>query len=252
VILNYMQYGNQGPHLIILHGLLGMLDNWHTLATKFGETMQVWTIDQRNHGKSPHVADMNYALMAEDLKEFMTQHSIPSAHVLGHSMGGKTAMQFSFLYPELIEKLIVVDIAPRAYDPSHDTIIDSLKKVDFSKVKKRSDADEQLAILVPDFSVRQFLLKNLAREGDTFKWKMNLKAIEEHYPEISAGITAKGKFDKPTLFLCASDTKYVTDDDKVEILQKFPAAQFVFMQSGHWIHAEAPDQFYEATINFLL
>ena len=135
--LNYKKYGETGQNLIILHGLFGMLDNWHTLAVRFGNDCQTWTIDQRNHGKSPHTDDIDYDLLAEDLLDFCDQHSINEPIVLGHSMGGKAAMQFALNYPDQISKLIVVDIAPKEYpEDGHDVHIDALQELNFDEIKR--------------------------------------------------------------------------------------------------------------------
>src|SRR3954465_8191150 len=132
--LNYKKYGKQGEHIIILHGLFGMLDNWHTLATQLGSQYQVWIVDQRNHGKSPHSEEFDYHILSGDLLDFMTQHNIPAAHIIGHSMGGKTAMQFAFEHPEKVNKLIIVDIAPRGYDAHHNEIIEALQEMDLKHI----------------------------------------------------------------------------------------------------------------------
>src|SRR5438093_768813 len=139
--LNYKKYGNKGEYVIILHGLFGMLDNWHSLSFRLADEFQVYTLDLRNHGKSPHSSEFSYPLLATDINDFLSQHRIPKTHLLGHSMGGKTAMQFAFEEPAKVNHLIVVDIAPKAYDPKHDAIIDALLSLDLSKVQNRQEAD---------------------------------------------------------------------------------------------------------------
>jgi|SRR6185437_6269585 len=253
MVLNYKKYGETGPHLIILHGLFGMLDNWHTLAVRFAGNFQVWTIDQRNHGKSPHSDDIDYNIMAKDLLDFCEQHQIEKPVVLGHSMGGKTAMQFALNYPEKISKLIVVDMAPKNYPPGgHDVYIDALQGLDLSKIKSRKDADEALQQKIPNEAVRQFLLKNLTREGDNYILKMNLDSLAKNYDKLAANIDIKGKFDKATLFISGGNSNYILESDMPDILKIFPKAQFVIIPGvGHWVHAEAPDVFYETVFKFL-
>lgn len=253
MILNFKKYGETGPHLIILHGLFGMLDNWHTLAVKFGEHFQVWAIDQRNHGKSPHTDDISYPLLAEDLEEFYEQHSIPEAIILGHSMGGKTAMEFAIGHPEKVSKLIVVDIAPKAYTgKGHDLLIQALQDLELDNIKRRNDADEALKQSIPVESTRQFLLKNLTREGDKYVLKMNLESLAEHYDKLIGNIEATGVFNKQTLFIKGGNSDYIEDGDKPLILDQFPKAEFITIPgSGHWVHAEAPLEFYNVVMEFL-
>ncbi len=251
--LNYKKYGETGPDLIILHGLFGMLDNWHSLAVRFGTDFQAWTIDQRNHGKSPHTDDIDYELLAKDLKDFCDEHQIEQPNVLGHSMGGKAAMQYAVNYPDQISKLIVVDMTPKQYpEDGHDIIINALNDLDMHKIKSRKDADEALSLKIPEEGVRQFLLKNLAREGDTYILKMNLESLSSNYEKLAANIEAKKPFEKETLFIRGEKSKYILDSDLPDILRIFPKAQFVTIPgAGHWVHAEAPDAFYEVVMKFL-
>ncbi len=251
--LNYKKYGETGPNLVILHGLFGMLDNWHSLAVRFGNDFQTWTTDQRNHGKSPHSEYIDYNILAADLLDFCDQHQIKQPIVLGHSMGGKAAMQFAMNYPDVISKLIVVDIAPKKYpEDGHDVYIDALEELDLTKIKSRKDADEALKPKIPQEYIRQFLLKNLSREGDRYILKMDLDSLSKNYSKLTANIEAKGKFEKDTLFINGEKSNYILDSDKPGILDLFPKVQFVTIPGvGHWVHAEAPDLFYEAVMKFL-
>ena len=251
--LNYKKYGDSGPALIILHGLLGSLDNWHSLATKFGEDYTVYTIDQRNHGKSPHSSKMSYTLMADDLYEFMQTHQLLKANIIGHSMGGKTAMQFAIHFPHLIDKLIVVDMSPRPSGAHHNTIFEALFSIDITKIRSRQEADQQLAGYIPEFAVRQFLLKNLGRdEKGNFKWKMNLKGIYDNYRHILKGIEPNAVFDKQTLFIKGGKSGYVQTEDEELIRKIFPASSIKTIEdAGHWVHAEAPEAFYMVAREFL-
>ncbi|MEX0967546.1 MAG: alpha/beta fold hydrolase [Bacteroidia bacterium] len=251
--LNFKKYGQDGPVLIILHGLFGSLDNWHTLAGRFAEDFCVFTVDQRNHGKSPHSDHHNYRLMAKDLAEFMEQHELKTAAVLGHSMGGKTAMQFAMQFPEKVEMLLVADMAPKAYDPHHDSIIEALENLDLDKVNKRNEADEQLAQYIKSEGVRLFLLKNLARkENGGYRWKMNLPVISDHYEEISAALEAGKPFEKPALFIRGENSNYILEEDQPDIRKIFPAALFATVKdAGHWLHADQPDTFYSIVKTFI-
>ncbi len=229
-----------------------MLDNWHTIAATMGNSFQVWTLDQRNHGKSPHTEDMSFKLMSADLDEFISQNNIPPCYLIGHSMGGKTAMQFAFDYPEKLVKLIIADIAPKGYDTSHDHIIEVLESVDFTKVNRRADAEAMLRLKIQDEGTVQFLLKNLNRNGDKYEWKMNLEAIKNHYDAIIGPVELGKVFDKPALFIKGGASDYITEGDKPEIKRQFPNAEFITFEGiGHWVHAEAPQLFMDTVIDFI-
>ena len=250
--LNYKAYGKGHP-LIILHGLLGSLDNWHSIARKLASDYRVFLVDQRNHGKSPHTDEMSYSAMAEDLKEFLQEHGLASAYVVGHSMGGKTAMQFALSYPEKVDKLISIDMDPQANDGGHETIFNALKAMDLDQIEKRSDADKQLQQYIENFGIRQFLLKNMERgpEGG-YQWKMNLPAIEKAYPHILEAVTSETPFQKPTLFLKGGASNYIRDKDLPVIQNLFPKASLKTVEGvGHWVHAEAPEAFINALEGFL-
>lgn len=253
--LNYKTYGSYGHPVIILHGLLGMLDNWQTQSKKYAEAgFKVYAVDQRNHGKSPHSDTFNYEVMADDVKNFMEEHHISSAHVLGHSMGGKTAMQFALMYPELVDKLIVVDVAPRKYASAHDEILDAMCSLKLKECKTRQEADNKIAKRIPEYSLRQFILKNLTpAETGELKWKVNLSIIKRHYLEIANDITIDGVFRKPTLFIKGSRSKYIVDEDKPRIRKLFPSAPILTINdTGHWAHADKPEEFGTTVLKFLL
>jgi pimeloyl-ACP methyl ester carboxylesterase len=250
--LNYKSYG-QGDPIIILHGLFGMLDNWQTIAKKLAENYTVFTIDQRNHGRSPHEPAMTHKIMAEDLQEFMEQQWIHKASVMGHSMGGKTAMQFALDFPEMVEKLIVVDIGPFSNNGGHELIFEALLSMDLKKIKSRKEADDFLSTKIPQFGVRQFLLKNLSRNkaGEYF-WKMNLPVIYEHYNEILAKVEGNEPFEGDTLFIRGEKSSYINEEDFPAFKNIFPNAQLKTIENaGHWVHADAPDQLLKVTNNFL-
>lgn len=253
--LNYKTFGTGHP-LIILHGLFGMLDNWQTLALQFSQHFCVYTIDQRNHGKSFHTEEFNYHLLSDDLFDFMHQHQIESAHLIGHSMGGKTVMQFAVDNPSLTDKLIVADIAPKDYPAGHDAIFDAFAALDLSKINTRNEADEQMKSLVPDFGTRQFLLKNLTRhKNGSYGWKCNLPALQNHYAEILGNsLTPFDQFTKPALFIKGGKSERYIElpDDEETILHFFPNAIIqTIADAGHWVHAEQPDAFYQHSMQFL-
>ncbi|HRK28357.1 MAG TPA: alpha/beta fold hydrolase [Chitinophagales bacterium] len=257
VQLNYKSFGNSHHFpLIILHGLFGMLDNWQTLAIRFAETHRVFTIDQRNHGKSFHSPDFNYPLLADDLFDFMHHHHLPKAHIIGHSMGGKTAMQFAVSHPQMVAKLVVVDIAPKDYPAGHDAIFDAFTQLPIYQITSRNEADELMKPLVPEWGTRQFLLKNLTRHKDgTYGWKCNVPALQQHYNQILANSLTP--FDTgvcPALFLKGEKSpKYIElPEDESTIRHFFPNSVIeTIANAGHWIHAEQPEAFYNAVSRFL-
>ena len=229
-----------------------MLDNWHTVNKLLASDLQVFTLDQRSHGRSPHSPDFNYQIMAEDVHDFLKQQGIASCYLMGHSMGGKTAMQVALNYPELIEKLIVIDIAPRAYSSLHDPILDALNSVDLGNYKSRQDIDHTLARRIPELPVRQFLMKNLARNEDgTFRWKMNLPVITANYHEVLRKVSSDMPYDKPTFVMRSTKSSYIVDADLDDFRRLFPKYIVANFDTGHWVHAEAPDQLAKTVIAFL-
>lgn len=250
--LNYKTFG-QGEPLIILHGLFGMLDNWQTLGRKLGEHFTVFILDQRNHGRSPHAEPHDYPAMAEDLKNFMENHLIMRSHLLGHSMGGKTVMQFALSYPDMVDKLIVVDIAPKTYPGGHQEIFEALSQLKLEGEKSRVAIDQQLAERIPQRSIRQFLLKNLARDPDKgFRLRMNLPVIYRDYEKILQPPEREDTFRGETLFIRGANSPYVQDEDLDLIREFFPQAGLQTIEgAGHWVHAEKPRELLSAVQNFL-
>lgn len=239
--LNYKLLG-KGKSVVILHGLFGMLDNWITFGKSLSENYAVFLIDQRNHGNSPHSENHSYTLMAEDVYQFCLKHQLHQITLIGHSMGGKTAMKFALMYPELVETLIVIDIGVKQYSGGHETIFRALRQMDLDAIHSRSEAESFLSEAITEVGVRQFLLKNLTR--DTFgkyHWKFNLQALFEHYNETLAPITSTHTFDGKTLFIRGGNSGYIQDKDWDDITTLFPLAQLhTIANAGHWVHADQP------------
>lgn len=251
--LNFKQYSDDGEPLIILHGLFGSLSNWGAQSSQLATDFSVYGLDLRNHGGSPHSDNMNYTVMAEDVIEFMDDHGIERCHLLGHSMGGKTAMQAALSAPQRIDRLVVADIAPVHYRGQHDSILDGLDAIDLSSIKSRNEADKVLAEYVPDELVRQFLLTNLVRskEGD-FSWRINLPVLKQNYDRLREAPASEGVFEGPTLFVKGASSNYIQEKHRDAILARFPNAKTkVIMHTGHWLHAEKPQTFYRIVHGFL-
>ena len=251
--LFYNQYGDSGPPFILLHGLLGAHGNWHTLSrTAFQKMARVYAVDQRNHGRSPHADAIDYPTLAADLRRFIDRHDLAPAAVLGHSMGGKTAMQAALEYPDWIDRLIVVDMAPKAYPPHHTDLLDALARIEPEAYESRDEIDDVLAEDVPSWPIRQFLLKNLDYDGETYSWRMNLDAIRAHYDDITAALPTDLTFEGPALFVRGGASDYVADEDTDGIRARFPNAELVTVDgAGHWVHADAPDALAEVVTDFL-
>lgn len=248
MLLHY-QTGGEGQPLVLIHGLFGSADNWGSIARHFSQHYQVISIDLRNHGRSPHCASQTYADMAADLLELCDRLELAHIHVLGHSLGGKVAMQFATQYPERVSKLIVVDMAMRAYADAHTPLIQAMLALDLTTLRSRSEAEKALSQTIPDLMVRQFLLTNLVKTGETLQWRINLQALKANYPALIAPLLAS--FAKPSLFIRGEHSDYVQESDRVDIQRDFPQATFETLPTGHWVHAEQPQLFIEAVTNFL-
>jgi esterase len=250
--LHFKDYGSGFP-LIILHGLFGSLDNWHSASAKLAAQFHVFAVDQRNHGNSPHASEMNYPAMALDLDEFMGAHGLARAHVLGHSMGGKTAMEFALRYPDSVEKLVVVDIAPRAYSPRHEKILQAMLSLDLPAFETRKEVEEALAPAVPELATRQFLLKNVTRApGQSFHWKLGLQEIANDYARLSEPPTAMAPYTKPVLFIRGEASDFLREEDINLIRGLFSQAELrTIPQAGHLPHVENAAAFLRAVNEFL-
>lgn len=243
----------EGKPLLILHGYFGMSDNWKTLGNQFAENFQVHLIDQRNHGRSFHTDEFTYELMAEDLLNYINHYQLKNVILLGHSMGGKTVMQFSVTHPDVVDKLIVADISPKAYPPHHNAILAALNSVDFNLQNSRGLVDKKLAELIPQIGVRQFLLKNVYWiEKGKLAYRFNLKSLTENNPEVGKALPSFTAFTKPTLFLKGSKSDYITENEFGIIKGHFPDSKIVTIaNAGHWLHAENPKDFYQEVSLFL-
>lgn len=250
--LNFKSLG-EGPPLIILHGIFGSLDNWFSLGRSLSEFREVFLIDQRNHGLSPHSEEFNYEAMAEDLANFIETHHIKNPAVMGHSMGGKTAMKFAVRHTDMWDKLIVVDIAPKYYPVHHQKIIEALQSLDLSRIDSRKEADEKLAKKISEDGERQFLLKNLQRvSSGGYQWKMNLETIAREIGHVGEGLEDRLATEKPVLFLRGENSHYIEDSDIILINHIFPNARLETIPgAGHWIHADQPQLIFDAVRDFL-
>ncbi len=235
-----------GQDLIILHGVFGLSDNWVSIGKKIAEKFSVHILDQRNHGRSPHSPVFNYYSMVDDLLEFIDEHNIVNPVIIGHSMGGKVAMRFALENPDIVDKLIVIDISTRKYNhhDHHGKLIKAMKSVDFSQVNNRIKIEEQLAEHISSKPIRLFLMKNIDRlDKNKFGWKINLDAICENIDELFEGINTGEQFHKPSLFVRGGKSPYITDEDYDGIYRHFPAAQIQTIENAtHWVHADTPDE----------
>lgn len=249
--LNYKREG-QGEPLIIIHGLFGNLDNWQTLGKKFAENFDTILVDQRNHGHSPHSDEFDYDYMASDLIELVEELDLSNVNIIGHSMGGKTAMRAAQLRPDLFEKLIIVDIGPKGYPMHHDMILEGLHAIDFNVVNSRGKANEVISAYIPDEGVKQFLLKNLYwKEKGVLDWRINLEVITKNMDKIISQLPPD-EVDIPTLFIRGEKSNYIIEDDYTDIFMQFPNSDIeTIYNAGHWIHAENPFDFYHLVMDFL-
>ena len=243
----------EGAPLLILHGYFGMSDNWKSLGNKFGEDFQIHLIDQRNHGRSFHAGNFDYDLLVEDIVQYIKHHQLEKVIVLGHSMGGKAAMLFAVKYPTLVAKLIIVDIAPRYYQPHHTDILKALNSVDFLIHNTRKLVDQKIAELIPDIGVRSFLLKNVYwKVKGLLAYRFNLQSLTENNSEVGKALPSFTTFDGETLFLAGGNSGYITESEVPMIKAHFPKATIKTIANvGHWLHAEKPKAFYELVMRFL-
>jgi len=254
VSIHYKEYGQGDNNLIVIHGFLGSLDNWHTLSTKWAESgLHVFALDMRNHGKSPHTAEHNQQLMVEDVLLFLKEHDITHTSIIGHSMGGKVAMRLALQHPDKISKLIVADIAPRKYrSGAHDDVFKAIFNIDLKNIQSRKDAEDAMKSYLGDFGTRQFILKSLERVNNSFAWKFNIKTLYESYEEVISGVELNLFNGCPTLIIRGGLSLYINERDVQDILRLFPNAQFqTIEQAGHWLHADQPEIFLKSVLDFV-
>lgn len=250
----YSKIEGQGKPLLIIHGFLGMSDNWKTLGVQFAnEGYQVHMIDLRNHGRSFHSEEFSYSVMVQDVLEYCKFHHLQNIDILGHSMGGKVAMLLATSHPELIDKLLVADIGPKYYAPHHQSILGGLNAIDFSQQPSRGDVEAVLSQHIPDFGTRQFLMKSLYwKNPGELAFRFNLPVFNEKIENVGEALPANARFEKPTLFLSGDKSDYILNEDIPAIKSHFPNSEFVTItNAGHWLHAENPKDFYQAVISFL-
>lgn len=250
----YSRIEGTGTPLLILHGYLGMSDNWKTLSGRFAEQgFEVHSLDLRNHGRSFHSEEFSHKLMMQDILNYCRVHNLEKINLIGHSMGGKLAMFLAVTYPDLINKLIVVDISTREYPPHHQDILDALNSVDFSVQKDRKEVEDVIAQYVTDFGTRQFLMKNVYRTTpEQLGFRMNLKSLTDNYDNMGIAISKNVKFEKPVLFLRGENSNYIRERDEYDILEIFPNAEIkTISKAGHWLHAENPNAFFDYSMHYL-
>lgn len=250
----YSKIEGEGKPLLIIHGYLGMSDNWKTLATQFvSEGFQTHALDLRNHGRSFHSEEFTYEAMVQDVLEYCQENNLDKVSIIGHSMGGKVAMFFATKYPEMIDKLIIADIGPKYYRPHHQDIMEGLNAVDFSKKPERSEVEELLKPHIPDFGTRQFLMKSLYWvEPGQLGFRFNLLVFNESIENIGEALPENAIFDKPTLFLRGEKSNYIKEGDFEMIKKHFPNSEIkTIANAGHWLHAENPKDFFAESIEYL-
>ncbi len=219
----------------------------------FARQFQVTTVDLPNHGRSPHKENFNYPALASDLAHFMDQQGVGVAALLGHSLGGKVAMQCALDFPERIAQLVVVDIAPRFYPPAHLFIFEALRKLDLSVYDNRREVDRALASSLPNSALRQFLLMNLDKTGEGYRWRINLEGLSRNYHAICAAVSHGGEpYSRPSLFIKGECSDYLQKSDEQEIKKQFPMAEVISIpDTGHWVQADAPAVFTNVVLEFL-
>jgi len=250
----YSKIEGQGKPLLILHGFMGMSDNWKTLGTQYAqEGFQVHILDLRNHGRSFHSNIFNYEVMVQDVVDYCNENNLTNIDCIGHSMGGKVSMLLATQFPNLVDKLIVADIGPKFYPQHHQTILEGLNAVDFSLKPSRSEVEEIISKYIPDFGTRQFLLKSLYWvEPGQLAFRFNLAVFNKKIETIGTVLPFNNSFSKDTLFLRGDKSDYILDADFETIYHHFPKAIIkTINNSGHWLHAENPKDFYQYTMNFI-
>lgn len=249
--LNFKKSGSGEP-LVLVHGLFGSLENLGGIARLLQDQFTVYSVDLPNHGRSPHFSPTSLEQMSEEIGRWFDEQGLTHAHWLGHSLGGKVCMELALNRPDIVGRLVVVDIAPIKYGQHHDDVFAGLLSVDPAQLKSRSEADKIIAEHVPEIAVRSFLLKNLQKEGDGFVWRMNLHALHNHYLSLIKANRQDASFAGPTMFLKGGNSPYIGESQREDILSRFPNAQLkVVANTGHWLHAEKPEVVAKLVSKFL-
>ena len=248
----FFRHLGEGHPIIILHGLFGSSDNWMSIAKSMSDRYSIYIPDQRNHGLSFHSDEWDYPTIVSDLDDFIEYHNLNDPIIIGHSMGGKVAMSYATEHPNVVSKLVIVDVAPRYYPIRHGRILEGLNAIPVQELKSRGEADKILSDYVSEIGVRQFLLKNLMRnDSGTFDWKINLRVIAEKIDGVGNEVP-HGQYIGPSLFIEGKDSDYITQDDEEHILELFPYAEIQSIEgAGHWVHAEKPKEFIQLVQRFL-
>jgi len=250
----FYRRSGQGQPLIILHGLFGQSDNWNTLVKQFSDNgFQVYAVDARNHGLSPHSDEWNYKVMSDDILELIKDNNLEDVIFMGHSMGGKVAMQFAIDHPQHLDKLIVVDIAPKYYPLHHQSVLAALQAVDFSVVKARREVEDVLSQYISDLGTKQFLLKNIYwKENGELAWRFNLNVMVQKIENIGEATVSDKICDVTTLFIRGEKSNYILEEDIDLIQEIFPRSILeTITDAGHWVHAEQPKAFFECVMKFI-
>ncbi len=252
--LNFKRYNDTGPVLVMMHGLFGSWENLGGIARHLTQHFQVYSLDMRNHGSSPHSSEMTLAAMALDVVEFLDAHQLNDVYLLGHSLGGKVMMEVALSAPQRVNKLVVADIAPVDYGvPRHDDVFAGIEAVDLAQLTSRGQADKQLARHITEPAIRSFILKNLARRDDgSYFWRINVAGIKQNYFHLIGANRADTQFAKPVLFIKGELSDYLRAEYTDQVTQRFPKAQVkVLSGTAHWLHAEKPELFAKLTSHFL-
>lgn len=251
----YSKIEGEGKPFLVIHGFLGMSDNWKSFGTAFATLgFQMHLLDMRNHGRSFHSMDFSYEIMANDVKEYCEANQLQDIVLLGHSMGGKIAMVFASKYPDLVERLIIVDIAPKYYPPHHQDVMQALNAVHFTEGMSRNEVEEIISTYVKEPGVVQFLMKNVHRVSPTLLgFRFNLAAFNANEDQIGQPLPEHARFDKPTLFIKGELSKYIMQNDEMNIKKHFSKANVhTIAGAGHWVHADKPVELFENVKSFLL
>ncbi len=241
-----------GPDVIFLHGLFGAGDNWKSIARGLQDDFRLHLIDLPNHGRSPWTEDPSLENLAESVFDWAESTGLDTFQLLGHSMGGKIAMQMALNNPDDIHQLVVVDIAPKYYAPHHQAIFKALNEVNFEEASDRKAVDAAMSDLVTDDGIRQFLLKSLHKKEGTLAWRFNVPVLESRYEAVAKAPSKQEAYEKPTLFIKGMNSNYITSEDQETILDHFPNAKAKIIEgAGHWPHAEKPVAFTRILKDFL-